>query len=473
MKQQRLKTSQVPHPELEQIVGLTTIKGEDVRFDLTGGSYAERTIRGKVKGSDFQIPIDQVERVWVMRRGISTGRTVALVAGIAAVGLVTAAAIEIANTPPTGCPVVYVWNGERFVLDAELYGGAISRGLERPDYSELPSLRTQRGAYRILLANEMEETDFTDSLELWSVDHRAGTKVGVDSDGQLHLMADPRPPLEARDETGTDLRPWLEAADRRIWEPPPADLPDGRLRHEILMSFAKPEDAQRARLFVTAGTSAWGIRMLSTIYELYGSGIEARMAELDRDPAQAQAVRDWGLREDLYTLKIWVEEPTGWQVRGVLPGGGTGPRVVPLDISRVRGNRLRIRVQPPAGFWAINSAAVDYSAPEPLQVARTAPASARSQAGKSVVRELSQADGRYYRAERGENAEITFPAPPERAGMSRTLFLASKGYYRPTVRSSGTADTAALFQIFTVPDGMARFAAQRYAAWRAAAGATN
>ena len=149
-----------------------------------------------------------------------------------------------------------------------------------------------------------------------------------------------------------------------------------------------------------------------------------------------------------------------------------GGRVVPLDISRVRGDRLRIRVQPPAGFWAINSMAVDYSAAQPLRIARMAPTAARSQAGRSVVRELRRADGVYYKAERGESAEITFPAPPERAGMSRTVFLASKGYYRPSVRASKPADAATLFQIFVVPDGMARLAAERYAAWRAA-GVTN
>ena len=473
MKQQRLKPSEVPHPEIEQIVGLTTVTGENVLFDPAGGAYIDKSIRGKVKGADYRIPMAEVERVWVMRRGISAARTTALVVGVAAATLVTVAAIELINNPPTGCPIVYAWDGRQFAFDAELYGGAISRGLERPDYSELPSLRAERGAYRILLANEMEETDYTDSLELWTVDHPARSTVGADSDGRLYLMADPRPPLQARDENGRDLLPWLQASDRRVWEPPPAALPDGRLRHEIVLDFARPSDAQTARLLVRAGTSPWGIRMLSTIFELYGTAIDARMAELDRDPSQAQAVRDWGMREDLYTLKIWVEEPSGWQVRGVLAGGGTTPRVVPLDLSEVCGDRLRVRLQPPAGFWAIDSFAVDYTPPQPVPVTRSAPVSARTQAGRSVVRELRRTDSVYYQAERGESAEIVFPAPPEKPGMARTLILASRGYYRPTPRSNGTADAAALFQIFMVPDGMARFAAQQYAAWRAAAGATN
>jgi len=46
-------------------------------------------------------------------------------------------------------------------------------------------------------------------------------------------------------------------------------------------------------------------------------------------------------------------------VRGVLTGMGpfiSKDRVIPLDVSRVRGDQLRIRIQPMAGFWALNRA---------------------------------------------------------------------------------------------------------------------
>src|SRR5664279_3564164 len=83
VKQQRLKTATIKSPAQEDIVGLTTIKGEDIEFDKFG-SFAEGSVRGKVKGADFQIPIGQVDRLWVMRRSVSTGRTVALVVGVTA-----------------------------------------------------------------------------------------------------------------------------------------------------------------------------------------------------------------------------------------------------------------------------------------------------------------------------------------------------------------------------------------------------
>jgi len=46
------------------------------------------------------------------------------------------------------------------------------------------------------------------------------------------------------------------------------------------------------------------------------------LASLDANPAGARAVHAWAEREETYRLRVEVEEPTGWQVRGTLLGGG-------------------------------------------------------------------------------------------------------------------------------------------------------
>jgi hypothetical protein len=208
--------------------------------------------------------------------------------------------------------------------------------------------------------------------------------------------------------------------------------------------------------------------MLNTLFELYGQDLESKLASLDSNPVDAQTLKLWSATEDLYSLKVWVEEPSGWQMRGMIPGGGMGARVVQLDVSRVKGEQVHIRLQPPAGFWAINSMAIDYSPEQDLGVNRIAPQSARTSAGRNVLPELQGADGRYYEAVKGDSAFIVFAAPPVRPGMSRTVFLHSNGYYRPDVRSQGPADSTTLSKVFQTRDGLARFAAERYAAWRLA-----
>jgi len=134
----------------------------------------------------------------------------------------------------------------------------------------------------------------------------------------------------------------------------------------------------------------------------------------------------------------------------------------------VKGDQVHIRLQPPAGFWAINSAAIDYSPEQNLEVNRIAPQSARTGEGRNVLPELQATDGRYFKALQGDSAAIGFTAPSVRPGMGRTVFLHSNGYYRPDVRAHGPADTTTLSRIFGTSDGLARFAAERYAAWRLA-----
>jgi len=490
-KQQRVAASTLNIQDLakETVVGLTTLKSEDVEFDWVpypdgkfkgkkGGFFEDRAVHGIVKGAEYSLPLEQVQRVWIMRRGISTGRTVALVGvlGVTAAVVVGVAAGASGSGGGSsgggasggGCPFVYSWDGHQFVFDAELYGGAVARGLEREDYSELPHLQAHNGAYRVLVNDELPETDYTNRLELLAVDHPLGTSVGIDDSGRVYLLSAPQVPLSARDESGADLLPWLVSADRRIWETPPASTPGGQLRHEIQLTFSKPAGATTGKLLVHAGTGEWGLRMLNTLFELYGQDLASKLASLDSNPTDAQALKLWSATEDLYALKVWVEEPSGWELRGLIPGGGMGARVVPLDVSRVKGDHVHIRLQPPAGFWAINSMAIDYSPQQNLEMTRAAPQSARTSAGKDVLPDLQAADRRYYQAVQGDSASIEFAAPPVRRAMNRTVFLHSSGYYRPDIRSQGPADSTTLSKIFQTPDGLARLAAERYAAWRLA-----
>jgi hypothetical protein len=142
-KVQKLPIATVSQPEKEKIVGITTIKGDDVSFDPPGASIANGTLIATVKKVAYQIRLDQVQRVWVERQEKSTARTVGLVA-VVAIGTVAIIAGVIAATKQS-CPFVYSWNGTEYVFDAEPYGGAISRGLEKDDYSELGQLREQNG----------------------------------------------------------------------------------------------------------------------------------------------------------------------------------------------------------------------------------------------------------------------------------------------------------------------------------------
>ena len=163
-KVQKLNVSQVPQPQQEHLVGITTKTGTEVGFDPPGGTMNRDTIEAKVKSAPYSVAMQDVQRLWVERRGVSAPRTIGLSVGIAAVAFGTFIAIVLATKQ--SCPFVYSWDGSQYVFDAEPYGGAITRGMERDDYSELEHVREQNGVYKLLVTNEVDETQYTNLMEL-------------------------------------------------------------------------------------------------------------------------------------------------------------------------------------------------------------------------------------------------------------------------------------------------------------------
>jgi hypothetical protein len=460
-----------PQPQNEKIVGITTMKGEDITFDKSGpGTIKDGKLSATANKASYEIPMDQVQRLWVDKESISTGRTIGLVAGVV-VGTAVVVAAVIAATKQS-CPFVYSWDGSKYVFDAEPYGGAIARGLEKDDYSELGRLREENGQYRLRMTNEVDETQMTNLTELWVVDHPAGTRVVPDIQGKLHTVSAQQPLLSAHDAAGHDLLPWLRSTDRLIWEPPSVPDTTGSLQGDIIMTFPKPADAKQVKLIANAATGLWGSYMIKKMVELRGREVGRFYTAVNHSQSARKALYDWELREQLYQLKVYVEEPTGWEVRGVLPG--TGPfiskdRILPLDVSRVIGDQLRIRIHPPAGFWALNSFAVDYTPDRTVSVQTVKLTSAQDLQGKSVLAELVSVDGRYLAMpDIGDTADLTFIAPAHKEGTDRAVFLHSRGYYKLHIAGTGEPDKKTLAAFEKVPGSAAHYAATQFAQWQIA-----
>src|SRR5262249_7421884 len=154
------------------------------------------------------------------------------------------------------------WNGKEYVLDAEPYGGAITRGLERTDYTELENLVADQGSYRVLLTNEMEEAQHTNQFDLVVTDARPGLEVVIHSHGLVHGCRKADGPLRAFDEKGRDLMPWLVHREGVAWHPDldaaTSALPLADTRNHVTIEFARPTDTTRAYLLADVATAPWG-----------------------------------------------------------------------------------------------------------------------------------------------------------------------------------------------------------------------
>jgi hypothetical protein len=427
--------------------------------------------------SPTTIPFSDIQQVWIRKTDVALVATLGVIMAAATVALTAAFLHAIGNIElgPAGesCPFVYSYNGEEYVLDAEPYGMAISEGLKRTDWVEMSNLREVDGKYRVLLANELDETQYTDELKLAVVDHAAGVKIAPDIAGRMHTFARPIAPVRAVDQKGRDILKFVAGNDRVFWvsrlEEKSAD--DAEMRDELVFEFPKPAGAKKAKLLANAWTTQWGSLSAGKFLRLYGSSLPESYADVDRFGPTYGRFLSWMANEELYTMKIWVETPAGWKARGMIYGGApvvAKDKGYVLDVGDIPGEVLRIKLRPPVNFWMVNSLAVDYGEDAPVRVTELSAEKAVGPTGGDVRNELAATDGSYQTSpNRGERTELVFAAPPTKEGLERTVFVKASGYYRIHIDAKGEPQTDLIARVLGEPGFAARYSFREYQKWEA------
>jgi hypothetical protein len=438
---------------------------------LEGDSLAGLPLFGPmgVQAPRIAIATSDIQRIELRR--ISGARTAFAVGGGVTLLLVAAAAVQAASedpAPPSGdvtsCPLVYSWDGERWRLDSGTFGGAITEALARTDIDNLDyATASAEGIVRLKVANELAETDYVDALRLLVVDHPLGTMVAPSSEGELLGLLDPRPPDAARGLDGTDALARLAARDGWSWESSlSTPVVGGDPRDGLELEFARPVEASRALLVVDGRNTPWAAHLLAEYLRAHGDGLDAWYASLDGDPARARRFFE-RLAEQAF-LRVSVLTDDGWHTQALVWEAGpeiVKRQVVSLDLSRVAGETVRVRLTAPASFWLIDHAAIDYG-PEPSLVVREADApTARPPGGDDIRTRLAAADGRYWVARTGDSTEVTFRVPATVPGHARTYLLASTGWYRVDARRDGPPDEETLTRMERERDAIARISLER------------
>ena len=146
----------------------------------------------------------------------------------------------------TSCPLLYAWNGQRYVFVTDVLGMA-PLGELAPDgtrtkpfpeeFVRLPGdLHAQDGQYVFQVTDELREVDFFDQLRLLAVDHRAAQEIysneiysSSPQPPALYSVREKRFPVSAVDDRGHDVLPLLLKQD--------GQYPAGFARHRIRASL--------------------------------------------------------------------------------------------------------------------------------------------------------------------------------------------------------------------------------------------
>lgn len=332
-------------------------------------------------------------------------------------------ALWLRTIMPACGPHIYSFDGQQFVLDCEPYAGAILE--ERTGYRRLHHLVTDGDpCYWLKIANELEETHYTDELKLLVIDHPRGTEIVPDLQGQIHTVAQPIPPVAAYDTWGTSILDRVQQKDGYVWE---SAINGHRLpvllrgQEEVVLEFPKPEDARLAKLVVHVCNTPWGSSLAARFLQYCGA-----------NSALLKAVRRRARRGFIrFEVQAW--EDGQWVTQAVFRGASPGfPRdqIAVLDVRRIHADRLKLRLPLAAGFWRIDSAVIDYGEDAIVIVRELQASVAVTHNGQDIREALRADDDHFYVAEKGDYAIVAFHRPPEDHRLARSFIVKATGYYQ-------------------------------------------
>lgn len=394
-----------------------------------------------------------------------------LYSGVAIVAALLALGVATAPEPPPAesCPFVYSFDGENYVFDAEPYGGAICQGLKRTEWCGLEYVKEVNGQYRIVIANELDETQYTDEVKIVVVDHLKGTRVAPDVSGKIHSISSPNIPIRAVDGEGNNLMPIVSKKDGKFWQTRVEEKNPNRkedLKDELIFEFPKPSDAKKAKLLVNACTSLWGSQVAKRFLEFHGNKIAEWYNEVNNFGPAYQQIMNWYFNEELYLLKIRVETEKGWKPKGTIFGGGpfiSEDKAYIIDVSDVPGNTLKIKITPPATFWMIDYLSVDYTEDLDLKVTEIDAIKAFDNTGRDVREILANNDNNYLiMPNTGDKVELFFQSPPKIDGMDRSVILKASGYYDIHLKARGEPQLDMIEKIHYEPGFTIQYAIKEY-----------
>jgi hypothetical protein len=404
-------------------------------------------------------------------RKTSIGRTIAVGLGAGAtIAVIALLATRTSSTPAppppattlSSCPLVYSDTGQGWRLDSGTYGGAIMQPLARTDIDNLDFVRPSNNVLRLKAANELDETDHLDAIEVLAVDHDLGTTIGPSPQGDIHVLGSLVPPKQARDFEGRDVLASVIASDGRSWESRlaarnPAE-PES-LRDGIEMEFPMPPNTTAARFVVDGRNTPWAAFLMKQYIQAHGTGAAAWYASMEVEPQRALQLQAQIAHEAFLRLSVW--NGREWENRGTFWEAGpeiNKRQVISLDLAGIPGETLRVRLSAPASFWLVDSVSIDWGKESGFSSQSLSMQSAIDQKGANFRDVLVSADDREALLETGDSIELRFFAPPVLQGKERSYILRSTGWYKIHASEEGLPDLR-LLNVAGEPGGIARLSA--------------
>lgn len=385
--------------------------------------------QGDSKVGDYpgaELATFDLERAQLVRlRKINPWKATALGVGIP-IGI-----IAIILATKQSCPFVFIDDGSGEQLVGEGYPSAIYRSIAREDLLQLPVRGS--GDLKLRLANLVDENQYTDRLDLLTLDHATGERALATSTATVVVVGPAQAPLSARDREGGDCLNLVSEVDQQAWKTDlqrTASQSRPPLKEGLTASFAPLPG--RPVLEVQLKSTRWLEAVTGRYFAAMGDQFPDLLERLNSAPGQQ--IQEWRHKEGI-DLKAEVFQNGTWRILGYIhPTGAACYRRValpfPADWSEL--GPIQVRLGGGTGFWSVDALALSHLSQEQPVPARVPMTSARDQNGKDQLEVLDAADGRFQvMSQPGEEVDLRFSLAPIPAGQTRTVFLRIQGYYNP------------------------------------------
>lgn len=409
----------------------------------------------------YTLPLDKVEKIEVIEKdkGRTTGSYIIGAVGYTLGAVAVVAIIAIATK--SSCPFVSAYDGNDFLLQGEIYGGAIYPQLARHDYMPLKMQPLADGSLQIKITNELHERQYTDMAELWVITHDKNSKVFADEKGNLFTVTDPQPPAFARlNERINVTAPLQKAGDNTLLY---MDDTATNATNEVVMQFNKPVAAKKAKLLLSLKNSYFLDLLYGELAKGFGSYYGTYIKQQRKKPV-ADLLK-W-TKEQQIPLEVSVKTTSGWKkITDITTIGPLATRnmVVPIELPESSEDFTAIKLSSGFMFWEIDYAAIDYSEENTFNIQKITPSKATDELGKNILPDLQKEDAVYLaQPDIGNAATIVYTAMPlNDISKTRTYILHTKGYYEH-VRDFKNGPNPGFLKQFKNPNAFPLFGMQLY-----------
>jgi hypothetical protein len=453
-------------------IALTNNDVYNFRHRFGGGHYYKYSI-GLIAGVDtngtfYQLGTDSISYIYISK--INTVKVI-----FASLGCVAGTAgviVVIALLTKRSCPFIYSFDGSRYVFDKEPLGGATAPILQRTDLSKLKYLKESNGKYKLLITNEVDETQNIDKLKLTYIDHNKGESVYPDIHNNIYLINKETLPTAVTDKNGKDLMPFFKSDDGVYWKSKMAnnagEIKD-KTRDEIFLSFIRPKGSDKCNLIINAGTTLWGSNMIKEMLLLYGSSLDDYYQRINKGGDDYNAMMSFLQKEELFQLKLYAKVEGEWKYKTTVNGGGpfkSETRVYPIDISDIKGDTIMFKVEPPEGFWTFDYAAADFSPIVHPKSYTLNTSKAVDNNSKNIESSLTSEDKDYYSMPDTSNYFYAeFNAPLLTEGKERTIFASTTGWYEIHIPKTGNPNWTQVLKFVSEPGSIIKYSNNKYIEW--------